>query len=446
MKKERIKSIALILLIITNFVLADKILVDKKLWLSGYNFFANMRNTSKKSGTQIAEGLAIPEKLIINTGYQSTRLIYNRSSEDFDAIFSAVRDTLCTAFSSKTVFSATNEDWYAALTAQSIHISYPCRFSSQIYAEILGVNPGDINAGGFSDIAVTDSGNVYINDASGIFRISVPYANIGEIIAQTAERQNDEDIVINYSFDLNFDKEFGNQKTYLSPMILIYSAPIRAHVLEADNPVFRNGAVNSRSVENILSAFSIAPNSVRRYTEADGTLVFVENNGTLKISPEGILTFTAHGSGLRYSRSDITDTHTAAEGIAEFVDSVNNALGITTEMCITSPLTREIPSEITFDCLADGLPVKYIGDNAVTVQISGEYITSYSQILRNYSVSSEMRFSPMYIEALDGIIAKYQDSMNEIRIREMFPAYIDDLSEGEKTADWYIDINNVIAE
>ena len=44
MKKERLKSILLIMLIITNLVLAEKILVNEKLWLSGYNFFVSTRN------------------------------------------------------------------------------------------------------------------------------------------------------------------------------------------------------------------------------------------------------------------------------------------------------------------------------------------------------------------------------------------------------------------
>lgn len=446
MKKERIKSITLILLIITNLVLSGRILVDKKLWLSGYNFFANMRNGSKKTGTQIAEGFAIPEKIIVNTGYQSTRLIFNQSHEDFDGIFSSVREVLCSAFAAGNLRTATQDDWYSALSAQSVHIHYPCRFSSRIYAEILGTSSGDINADSFSDIVVTDGGNVFINDSAGILRLSAPSGGIDEIIEHASEKQSEDDAVINYSFDLGFDKEFGNQKTFLSPMILIYSAPFRAHTLISKNPVFSGGEVNPRTVENILSAFSIAPNSVRRYTEADGSLVFVENNGILKISPDGILTFTATGTGLRLPGSDITDSYTAAEHCATFVDGVNKALGISTDMCVTSSLTREIPSELTFDCIADGLPVKYRSDNAVSIELSGNYIVAYRQVLRDYEVTSDLHLSPMYIEALDSIIDKYRNSMNEMHIREMYPAYIDDLSEGEKNADWYIDIDNVIAE
>lgn len=446
MKKERIKSIVLIFLIITNLVLADKILVNKKLWLSGYNFFANMRNSSKKTGTQVSENLALPEKITVNTGYQSSRLIYNRNSDDFSEIFSSVCETLKQAFSSRNITSVTRDDWYSVLSAQSVYLSYPCAFSSKIYAEILGINSCELNLASFSDIAVSDTGNVYFNDSNGFYRVTTSSVGVNEIIQRAADKQTDENAVINYSFDLNFDKDPGEQKTVLDPMILIYSAPFRAHKLSAQNPVFTDGAVNSRNIEKLLSAFSIAPNSVRRYTEADGSLVFVENNGILKISTDGILTFTASGTGLRFSKSDVNDAYSAASRLASFVDNVNSAVGISTDMCVTSPLSQDTLHTFTLDWLADGLPVKYSSGNAVSVEISGNYITSYRQILRNYTLLSDIEESAMYIEALDSIIAKYQNSMNEIHIRQMYPAYSDDLSEGEKSADWYIDIDNVIAE
>lgn len=446
MKKERIKSIVLILLVITNLILADKILVNKKLWLSGYNFFANIRNNSKKSGTQVAEGLAIPEKIIVNTGYQSSRLIYTRSSDNFSDIFSSVRDALGNALTSKSVTTVTRDDWYAVLSAQSVYLYYPCSFSSKIYAELFGINSCEINLSSFSDIAVSDNGNVYFNDATGFYRVNTTSSEISDIIRQAANKQTDEDAVINYSFDLNFDKDLGDQKTVLSPMILIYSAPFRAHRLTSANPILNGGEVNSRNIENLLAAFSIAPNSVRRYTEADGSLVFVENNGILKISPDGILTFTASGTGLRFSKSSVNDAYSVASQLAAFVDKVNSAVGISTDMCVTSQLLQDAPHSFTLDYLADGLPVKYSDGNAVSIETNGNYITSYRQILRNYTLQANIEESAMYIEALDSIIAKYQDSMNEIRIREMYPAYSDDLSEGEKIADWYIDIDNVIAE
>ena len=80
MNKERIKSVLLVFFILTDFVLGSKILIDKKLWPNGYNFFSNVGNfysgiisyfsDNSSERTQIFS----PEKILINTGDQTTRI------------------------------------------------------------------------------------------------------------------------------------------------------------------------------------------------------------------------------------------------------------------------------------------------------------------------------------------------------------------------------------
>jgi len=115
-------------------------------------------------------------------------------------------------------------------------------------------------------------------------------------------------------------------------------------------------------------------------------------------------------------------------------------------MSLTSPLTNSTTYSYTFDYAMGGIPVKYNNTNAVKVTTDNGYITQYTHILRRYTGCGYKEMSPEYFEALDNIIAKYQDSMNQIDIKRMFPAYIDNLEDGNKTPDWYIEIDNVIAE
>ena len=115
-------------------------------------------------------------------------------------------------------------------------------------------------------------------------------------------------------------------------------------------------------------------------------------------------------------------------------------------MSLTSPLTSTNTSSFTFDYTMGGIPVKYDGTSAVSVTVSNGYITEYSHILRLYTPCGYKEMSPLYFEALDNIIAKYQDSMNQMNIKRMFPAYIDNLESGNKTPDWYIEIDNIVAD
>lgn len=448
MNKERIKSIILILLIIVNLMLAENILVDKKLWPSGYNFF-NMGNVSRKSSFSLTKQLAVPEKIIINTGYQSSRFEFLRTSQEFSEIYASVSDVLKKAFMQpqKNVLSVMPDNWYSALTAKSIYLSYPCSFSAQNFASLSGISSCELGFSGFSDIVISENGQVYINDsvAGSFFRIDVSSAEISPIIQRAAEEHIDDQSVINYSFEMNFDKDFGDQRTFLSPMIPIYSDPIPSAVFMSSNPVIKDSGINQKVIGGILTAFSINPNTVWRYTEADGSLVFVENNGILKISPDGILTFTASDNGIKLLEAS-DETSSAVSKIAEFVDTVNTKAGTGTDMLLTSSLTTDTVQSITFDYTADGLPIKFNAANAVSATIRNGYLTEYSQILRKYTPAGYLAHSPLYIEALDKVIARYQDSMSQISIIKMYPAYIDDLSIGEKTPDWFIDIDNILAQ
>lgn len=445
--KERVKSFILIILVIFTLVLAERILVDEKLWPTGYNFFGISVN-SRKTDRTASDNLTTPERIIVNTGYQSSRYEYLRSSNEFKEIFGIANEILETAFkvSSQKISQVPSENWYSALIGKSVYLSYPTVFSAQNFSGLMGISRSEAPFKSFSDIVIDENGTVFVNDMDTIYSIETSSQQIEEIIESALKTDTESHSVINYSFDLNFDKEFGSQKTILSPMIPIYSEAVEAEVVLSQNPVMKDGGIDQKTVNEILTVFSINPDSMWRYTEADGTLVFVENTGILKISPEGILTFTASDTGIRLPFSASSQTYETLSGIATFIDGVNSAISQNAEMSITSPLNGSGIQTFTFDYNVGGIPVKYSEKSAVSVTAQNGYITEYSQILRRYEPCGYKAFSPMYIEALDNIIAKYQDSMNQINIKKMFPAYMDNLESSEKIPDWNIEIDNVVAE
>lgn len=444
MNKDRLKSIILVILIIFNLVLAERILIDKRLWPSGYNLF-NIGASFKRNAGSPSETLVLPERIIVNTGYQSSRFEYIRKTEEFENIFEKTKSIIKLAFlkSAKDISAISADDWYSALTGKSLYLSYPCKFSAQNFSALFNIST-ELTFQGFSDIVISDSGTVFVSDtATGSFyKIDTTSQEIAPIIDAAISKESNSS-VINYSFDLNFDKDLGDQKTILSPMIPVYSDPVAAEVIQSANPVFRDGEINHKAVSGILDAFSINPGTVWRYTEADGSLVFVENTGILKISPDGLLTFSATTGGIRLLG---TTTNSVASSVAELVGSVNSGVGCNADMYITSPLVADTALEFTFDYMVDGIPVRFNGISAVNVTVRDGYITEYAQILRRYTPCGYMEYSPLYIEALDNIIAKYSGSMNRINIIKMFPAYIDNLEESEKTPDWFVEIDNVVAE
>ena len=306
----------------------------------------------------------------------------------------------------------------------------------------MGLSQTNLSFASFSHLAISEDGNVYIHDAGAgtYYRIHITDNTVKTLIEGIMERYQDTQSIINYSFELNFDKDFGDQKTFISPMVPVYSSPVSNNVIVADNPLIRGDELSSNIINRILSVFSINPNTVRRYTEADGSHVFVENNGVLKISTNGIITFTANDTGLALSGSD-----NSLVSLSNFIDSILSASGSQRELTLTS-LASSGETSFTFDYLVAGTPVKFGDASAVSAKIKDGYLTEYTHILREYAPASYQSEVKSYIEALDDTIVYYQDSMKEIHITKMYPAYIDDMQKGELVKDWFIDINGIVAE
>ena len=440
MKKERIKSIILIMLIITNLVLAEKIFVNEKLWLSGYNFFVSARNDHQKNSVTIAESLTMPEKIIVNTGYQSNRFIYRRNSENFSSINSAASKIIKAALSdSKSAFLISADDWYAALTAKSVYLSYPATFSLDSFASFYGIMTPELPISEFSDIVISENGNVYLGGGN-YCKIPVTSQTISSIITDAAEEHSGDESVFNYSFDLFFDQNSGSESTILSPMILIYSEPVKAPTITSKALVLDGETVDEKPILGILPIFGVNKNSVRSYTEADGTLVYVENDGILKITPDGILTFTATGNGIYLSRGS------SPSKTLSFIESVNSNIDTSADVCLKSLSISDTVERFEFDYMLEGYPVKFDGAPAISATVQNGYLTEYSQIIRHFEISQESSASPDFIEALDNVIESYRGSLSEMRITGMYPVYFDDFSGGETGINWNIDVDNILAE
>ena len=441
MKKEGIKSILLIMLIITNLVLAEKILVNEKLWLSGYNFFVGARNNRKKASVSVTESLTMPEKIIVNTGYQSSRFVYRRNSENFSSINSAASEIIKAALSdSKSAISISADDWYAALTAKSLYLSYPCTFTLDSFASFYGISAPELPISEFSDIAIGENGNVYLCGNS-YCKIPVTSQAVSSIIETASYEHSEDESVINYSFDLFFDQNSGSESTILSPMILIYSEPITAPIIISQNPALKDGAVIDKPLSGVLPLFGVNKNSARSYTEADGTLVYVENNGILKITTGGILTFTANGNGIH-----LQGVGSTSYKIAAFIDSVNGGFENNIDLCLTSLSSSDSSEHFEFCYMLEGYPVKFDGYPAISATVQNGYLTEYSQVLWHFEVTQEQSKSPDFYEALDDVISSYRGSLSEMRITGMYPAYTDEFPKEKTGINWTVEVDNILAE
>lgn len=466
MKRERLKSLVLVLLVVINFALAGRILTDKKLWPNGYNFFSNMDflNVSKwySSAVNYFKGeekdknqILMPEKIIINTGDQTTRLSLNSSDVEFEQMAIETGKLLKSAFQNKKneVSEITKDTLYQTLSADSLYLEYHREFDVKMFSELVGGKNNSMTNTDFtfSGIILTYSPKteVYIPDLNndkyykitGVDKSKEIEKLSDDCIKRKAQSQTN---IINYSFELGFDKTFGTQKTILNPFIQIYSTAIQMPSIKADNPFYNeSGELNTGMVNKTLEIFGISPDTIGRYTKEDGEMVFVENNATMKIDTNGFIEYDATNSGIKIS--DGKSRYSDILGVLKIINKINVAAGRGNEMYLSG--TDENKDVLSFDYSVSGVKVKLEYKkfaSGVEVVVKDGYLKSYKQLVRNYTVTNNMTTPMEFFEALDNSILKYSEFMNEIKIEKMNLGYSDDGSVGEKNIDWIVDVDNVI--
>ncbi len=454
MNKERIKSFVLVFLVMMNLFLGIRIFTDKKLWPSGYNFFLSMGdfNLFDNEVSQKTQAWA-PQQIIINTGDQTSRISVGSNEEMFIKINEVTKDMLTSAFraEAKYVSFAPKAQWVSALNRQSVCIRYSVPYDSELLGESFGVPSTALSefVPTTSLIVISTDSRVYFeNYETGEFyrvEISSDSSELGKLINTLKRLNASNTAIINYAVDLKFDEAFGGQKAVLAPAVPVYSTPVTAPVLAAFNPIISGeNAINKDVLDKILSVFKINTNAVRRYPEVDGTIVFVENDGILKVSPKGIIKYqSTAANGFELSSGNAyAETVTA---LAEFTDRVSSIIPGGQDLYLSTPLTSS-SDIVNFDYSANGIPVvlDYEGHNhAVTAEIRNGAIYSYTHVIRQYSLGEEEILVPAFIDALDSAILKYSEDMNNIKIQKMQLSYNDDGLNSLYTGEWITEVKSI---
>lgn len=448
MKKENVKTYALVLLIVCSIGLTGKIWFDEKLWPEGYNFFSVIKEKFAFGGGEFVssltkETISFPSTIIVNNA--DKRSIYTDKSDSFHAIVPDAKKLITYAFESTETAPATDAEWSMAVKTRSIHITYPVAYESKLFLNILGsyktggasvpakefiISPGD---------SVSPNVNVYIRNHS-----------TGEILKAPVkwDKKALEDMIVmyavdsigdlSYSTELNFDKtnvpdntEDSNveQKVFIEPTVPIQLNRKLTDMVRISNPLYDDG-FDRDAVEKILRKFDYNTSGVKRYTERDNSEVYVENYSTLKIHPNGLVEYKAIDPSKGISLGG-TDFHGNLLACVDFVNLMWQ------DVFPETPLNINISSNVT-DIKGRGFTltmeyfeggIQVVTDiplsgikHAVEIEVYDGKIISYKQHFAVFHPAGMSSRSVSAIDALDVLLSR-QDLGGQ-SIKELYPVYV----------------------
>ncbi|MBQ2754423.1 MAG: hypothetical protein IJF30_03070 [Clostridia bacterium] len=475
MKKETIKNIILTLLIVNCIQLTGQIWLNEKLWPEGYDFFeftaqfpfldGIMSVFKKVNGEgEISDATLSPNKVVINGG--GARIISYDGTDTFTSALNLVVPCIKKIAAGENVATdnITVSQWQSMLRAKSIYINLGFETDGKNVGDIFGEPLGDLNK-----ISGADSIIIYpelmLNCTYVCFKSTdsdygVRYTLRGhseqltEFIKQHTEGQKNDH---SFAFELRLDKDsqqedWGQRLVTFDSDVLLSMDNLAVSDIEVKN-VFHDTETLSKRADEILGAFGYKPSQIRKTVSQDGVVTYVENSATVKVSPDGMVEYTAIATdkGIKVADTKAQPSQIVNE-VLEMAKKVISAADLedTIVLKLRSPLndTPVFSYTANFTRYFNGLPVIYNKNGAtenytLTAQFENGYIKSFKMMLQTLSVAEGKTAPKPVLDTINSFCETY-NSNDKITVENILKCYYVE-NEGTYKTKWCIMYNGTVA-
>ncbi len=456
MKIERLKSILLIMLVISSILLTANKWFDEELWSGDYSFFSDVKNKISADSDKDFnpnEEILRPAKIIVNN--LNNHILYTKSQENYNILSKEITAILSAAFGTASMQESSANEWNSHLQAQSCYLIYPVIYDSSYFASQLSKEyKGSIKY--FKEFVIAEDARIsstmylYVKDAIDgkieKLRLNHETSFINNIL-DDAPYLNEE--INYYSFELNFNTSGDDSKgkhAIIDDNVLINISGKRANKISEKN-LFYNISMNEAVYTNILSRFNFNTSSIRKYIEADDSMVFVENYGTLKLHSNGMLDYKATDKtkGIELDSSSIKSTLNSCIGFVNELSSVMDMKnGVYYEISSDIHDIKSKSFSMSFDYYINDSKIiipsdRYSAKNAINIEVADGKIISYTQLFLGYDIYEEQLSLGSAIDAIDRIDTDdKRQNADEVSISDIFTAYSYDIGTHKWSPSWYI--------
>lgn len=481
MLKKSLKNILLVCSVLLMFFLVWQIWFGSYFLPDGYRYLTTsfrthilntiqrlFDNDSNKGLSQNMKVLFQPEKIIIN--HSGNRVVFQRGNYEFDTIKKLSDDflgqVLLEQYAIKAKETVSVETYHALLKGKTIYVDYGKNCDFDLFSSVVhnqNNNPLTEDIGVLSEFVIGLHDSV-MNDVS-LYIPDQKSHNIYRYVIETDKSALDTKIkeylnkvspamVPSYSFELNFHKEQENSvaKVLFEPLVLLDLMPVSMPPIEMVGMAEENRARYDELTDEFLNMFSVNTRTMRRYTDLDDARVFVENNATLTLYPNGLLEYQAvQGSrGLDISRSTDRTQYDVFQAVADAIDFVTELCSLLPDsyfehLQISTHLVnsqdRQNAYKLSFDYYINGAPVRHKTESGYSATIEMEvtegYLTSYRQHLKAYKQAlGEVYQLPPVLSAADDLVNALYNGNDPLHIEKVGICYTVD-ETGVITPKWF---------
>lgn len=324
-----------------------------------------------------ASALSLPMHMVFTNDYTRFGLDAITTSDDrFEQAGSFFREAIGSAGALE---SCKDSDLLSALSRSGIYLELEAETPLSLFGEMLGVSAPEADLFKLRRLLLSPVGDktlLYLEDlASGCYicHTAVSAAALTQALAALDGNGTD------FAFALSGDFSL------LSPYTIIFSEPVQRNTLSVTSAL--------ADKESFLRLAEFNPHTENSYTDSSGTIVIREVYGTLRIPPDGAVTYqgdSAELGSLYYVNSVTPARPTMAESInaaQKLVFTLLRDLIGDAELYFSGYEGSAKSCTVTFDYAVDGTPLHFSdGSHAAYVTIEGQTITNFQLHCRSYTV------------------------------------------------------------
>ena len=402
LKKEHIKSFILILLVINSIQLTVQIWFGGGILDSGFNptgifSFLGHKN-SVLSEQQLYKNAVMPRRIIINGG--GAREVYFLGEKDYDTAYSYTEKTF-ESFSKNniTVSKRSYDEWKNLFKGKSLYVDFGYDFDCNGLNDLLGISDTQnkfeqfLNASGVliypDQVMGKCSYNILDKTDNTVYEFEFE-CNCSEMLDYITDTTYAKQQNYTFAFEINLDtasQSMGNveQMVELSPMTLLYvSSDAEKGKTLVCRPMFENTQEIERFAEKTLPVFGYNSSLLRKTVSGDGTVVYVENNATIKYYSDGTVEYSAVSdeSGLKVSngKGNVKAISDTLKIVKELLDTSEFDISLM-NLHYSSELIDNKNNNYTvrLNNMYNGAVINYdnISNSAVSAEIKNGYITNF---------------------------------------------------------------------
>lgn len=452
MKKEKIKNITLVILILISIGLFSNMWLGEKLWSEGYDFFAFfdifLKKPDESTGAFAIDDIITPRKFVIGGG--DRRSIVADSDSGYSRCVSEVMGVFKSTDGD--FVPASREQWRSGLKSRSVLVDFGIPVSAQLLEETEIPAPRD---GVFSKILIVPE-----NGYSKRCEVYFEDYNTSEI-SKTASSSNQQAILslisgytetgnainIPYAFELGFDSVKLDENKDISQNILL-DATLSLGLSERLVPITHiSSRINDRNAEKITKNFFDAGMSVRRYVQKDGSNVFVNRKSSLKVSPRGFVEYTAESEGKKLTSAKSTDAETVS-AVMSLVRSICARCNLSSakfQLYNAPSLDDSGVTHISLNYLAGSEPVMFADDDgnampAISAEIKNGRLVYFKFYICEISQQMQSTKLPSMLKAIDSLYS--QAKGEKLEVSDLYVSYIADGKAQALSPSWCARIKN----